>query len=388
MAKYTKRSDGRYVTKIYIGLDANHKKQYKYLYASNEKDLKRLETEMRAKLTKGVDIASYDDCFSQWLNRLLAVKETELTESEYNTFKARAKIFDDEIGGLPLKSIGQSVLQPIVNRIYEKNPATGKPSAKRTIARYISAASAVFDYAIECRSADFNPCNYLKIPKQAIITERHMLTPAEREWVDNTPHRAQLPAMIMMYSGLRKGELSALTWSDIDFDNHTITVSKSFDFKQCEIKSPKTAAGRRVVSVPAKLIRFLQTVPKTNILVVTTASGGRMTESAWKRLWEGYMHDLNHKYGQGIFIKRGKSGPPAELMTIEPFTPHCLRHTFCSIMYEAGTDVLTAKEQMGHSDIKTTLSIYTHLDKLHKQKNISKLDDYLDGKTGTSGTKT
>ena len=192
--------------------------------------------------------------------------------------------------------------------------------------------------------------------------------------------------MLMMYSGLRKGEVTALTWADIDFDNHTISVNKSFNFKQGEIKLPKTTAGNRVVSVPAKLIRFLRTVPKNNILVVTTANGGRMTESAWKRLWESYLKDLNLKYGTSL-IKRSKFDPKGSIMTIEPFTPHCLRHTFCSIMYEAGTDVLTAKEQMGHSDIKTTLSIYTHLDKQHKQKNISKLDAYLDGNAG-SGTGT
>ena len=386
MPKYIKRADGRYQARIYLGIDSNHKKKFKYLYANSEKELQKLEAELRAKHSKGADIVSYDDTFSQWLNRLLTVKETELTESEYNTFKARAKVFDDEIGGLPLKSISQSMLQPIINEIYTRNPTTGKPSAKRTVARYISAASAVFSYAIECRSADFNPCVYLKVPKAAKVTERRMLTPTERQWVEDTPHRAQLPAMLMMYSGLRKGEVTALTWADIDFDNHTISVNKSFNFKQGEIKLPKTAAGRRVVSVPAKLIRFLQTVPKNNIniLVVTTANCGRMTESAWKRLWESYLKDLNLKYGTS-FIKRNKFDPKGNIMTIEPFTPHCLRHTFCSIMYEAGTDVLTAKEQMGHSDIKTTLSIYTHLDKQHKQKNISKLDAYLDG-NAESGT--
>jgi integrase len=51
-------------------------------------------------------------------------------------------------------------------------------------------------------------------------------------------------------------------------------------------------------------------------------------------------------------------------------------------MYEAGIDVLTAQEQMGHSDVKTTLAIYTHLDSQHKKKNVSKLNDYLAEFTG------
>lgn len=63
-------------------------------------------------------------------------------------------------------------------------------------------------------------------------------------------------------------------------------------------------------------------------------------------------------------------------MTIPPITAHGLRHTFATMLYLAGVDILTAKDQLGHADIKTTLEIYTHLDKIYKKKNISELDDY------------
>ena len=377
MPKYTKRKDGRYQTKIYLGLDESNKKKYKYLYASSEKELRRLESELLSKLNKGIDIVTSDDTYQQWLDRLKAVKETELTESEYDTFVARASYFSKKFGNTPLNEIGQQAVQPVINEVFKCNPTTHKPSAKRTVERYLSAASAVFEYAIENRAVDFNPCRYVKIPKAAKTSERRALTTEERKWVEEMPHRAQLPAMLMMYSGLRKGEVTALLWSDIDFNNKTITVNKSFDFKQCKIKSPKTASGVRVVSVPDKLIDFLKEQPKTSVLVVTGANGQRMTETAWKRLWESYINDLNLKYGKAV-NKRNKFDPKGNIMTIEPFTPHCLRHTFCTIMYEAGIDVLTAKEQMGHSDVKTTLSIYTHLDKIYKKKNISKLDEYLE----------
>ena len=377
MPKYTKRKDGRYQTKIYLGLDESNKKKYKYLYASSEKELRRLESELLSKLNKGIDIVTADDTYQQWLDRLKAVIETELTESEYETLVARASYFSKKFGNTPLNEIGQQAVQPVINEVFKCNPTTHKPSAKRTVERYLSAASAVFEYAIENRAVDFNPCRYVKIPKAAKTNERRALTQEERKWVEEMPHRAQLPAMLMMYSGLRKGEVTALLWSDIDFNNKTITVNKSFDFKQCKIKSPKTASGVRVVSVPDKLIDFLKEQPKTSVLVVTGANGQRMTETAWKRLWESYINDLNLKYGKAV-NKRNKFDPKGNIMTIEPFTPHCLRHTFCTIMYEAGIDVLTAKEQMGHSDVKTTLSIYTHLDKIYKKKNISKLDEYLE----------
>lgn len=376
MAQYKKRSDGRYQTKIY---DTESGK-YKYLYAKSVAELKKKELDLRTKISKGIDLSSADDTFSQWLERLKKVKETELTESEYQTFCFRASYFCEKVGKLPLKSINQQLLQPYINELFSVNPATGKRTSKRTIQRYMSVLSSVFEYAIENRASEFNPCKYLKVPKQAKTDERRALSPKERQWVEEFEHRAQPAAMLMMYSGLRRGEATALLWSDIDFKNKTITVNKSFDFKNCQIKQPKTKAGIRIVTVPDKLIDYLDSLEKNSLYVLTTAQGKMMTNSAWQKLWESYMLDLNHKYGTSL-IKRDKNDPRGQIITIEPFSPHCLRHTFCTIMYEAGIDVLTAKEQMGHNDVKTTLAIYTHLDSQHKKKNISKLNEYL--ATGT-----
>ena len=64
-------------------------------------------------------------------------------------------------------------------------------------------------------------------------------------------------------------------------------------------------------------------------------------------------------------------------MVIDTFTPHCLRHTYATMLYDAGVDVLTAKEFLGHSDIKTTLSIYTHLSAEKSKTDIGKLNQYL-----------
>jgi integrase len=376
MAQYTKRKDGRYQTRIYMGLDENRKKTYKFIYASSIPELKKAEAAIRAKLDKGIDVASLNDSFSQWYNRLKKVKKAELTDNEYKTFCFRVEYFERHIGSVSLNEITQQLLQPYIIDLYTENPSTGKLSSKRTIERYISAISAVFEYAVENRVTDFNPCKYLKIPKQAKTTERRALSPTERKWIEDTPHRAQTAAMLLMYSGLRRGEATALLWSDIDFNNNTITVNKSFDFKSSEIKPPKTTSGIRVVSVPKKLIEYLKGIEHNSIYVLTTAEGRMMTDTAWKRLWDSYLCDLNLKYGKST-IKRNKFHPEGNVLVIEPFTPHCLRHTFCTIMYEAGIDALTAKEQMGHSDIKTTLAIYTHLNSLHKKKNIDKMNDYI-----------
>ncbi len=65
------------------------------------------------------------------------------------------------------------------------------------------------------------------------------------------------------------------------------------------------------------------------------------------------------------------------MFVIELFTWHCLRHTYASILYDADVDVLTAQKLLGHSDIKTTLGIYTHLSKEKETHNIAKLNSFL-----------
>lgn len=97
-------------------------------------------------------------------------------------------------------------------------------------------------------------------------------------------------------------------------------------------------------------------------------------------MWESYLKELNFKYGDfSPFEKRPKSrfDPKGVPFVIDNLTPHMLRHTYATMLYISGVEVLTAKEQLGHTDIKTTLDIYTHLDKQYKDKELDKLDEYL-----------
>lgn len=67
---------------------------------------------------------------------------------------------------------------------------------------------------------------------------------------------------------------------------------------------------------------------------------------------------------------------------IHTFTPHEVRHTFCTLLFEAGVDVVTARDQMGHKDIAVTQGIYTHLGKDAKSQRMTVLDVHLKKITG------
>jgi integrase len=118
------------------------------------------------------------------------------------------------------------------------------------------------------------------------------------------------------------------------------------------------------------------------MIVCPDTKGNMLSVTAYRRMWDSYMSELNFKFGDFsniINFKKPKSRfAPVKIPTVIPeFTAHWLRHTFITNMYFAGVDVLTAKEQAGHADIKTTMEIYTHLDKIYKKKQMNKMDEYF-----------
>ncbi|MBR5089544.1 MAG: site-specific integrase [Ruminiclostridium sp.] len=396
MPKNKKRDDGRVQSKVYLGI-VDGKPRYKYVYAQNNRELEKKVQEVKHKLGKGLDLSAERDTFGHWAKLWLTAKENEVSAGRYVTYKCRydnlAPLFDMEITKLRMSDF-QSLIYNYTTAI---NKITGKPYAHATLVEIKNSASQIMKLAIENRVTDFNPVEAVKIPKTARKAEkRRALTDEEQRWIREFPHRAQTAAMIMMYAGLRRGELMALTWADIDLNKKFIRVERFVEIVKSKsfIKDyGKTDAAVRKVYIPDILVEYLQNVPGIHFgYVVQKQHGGLMTESAWKRMWSSYLTDLNIQYGnwQDYLGNEGKRpskyDPNKEThpMIIPEFTAHWLRHTFITMMYLAGVDILTAKEQAGHKDIETTMSIYTHLNEEHKEKNITKLNTFIKDKQDTS----
>lgn len=374
-----KREDGRLQSKVYLG---NGK--YKYVYATNNKELQQKIDELKVKLGKGIDIAAENDTFGYWSDRWVELKRMDVTEKRWHSYDSR-RHYLDELAYQPIGKIKTAQIQKIiVDCATQPSEATGKPLARQTLINLKNIASQIFKLAIANRVTEFNPAENVKVPKETPKETRQPLTDEQQLWVRETLHRAQTAAMIMMYAGLRRGELMALTWSDIDLENRTITVNKAVEFAGNTgkvVPTTKTESGMRTVYIPDILVEYLKNQPRKTFLVSCQVSGKLHSETSWKRMWESYMNTMNAKYGDfsSIVGSAPKKSQKKRPMIIPTFTPHQLRHTYITMLYLAGVDVMTAKEQAGHSDIQTTLNIYTHLDKNHKQKNIDKLNNFLNG---------
>ena len=383
MQKYTRRPDGRYQSKVSLGSG-----QYKYVYAKSVKELEAKLKQLYTQLGKGLDIAAQRDTFGNWSQRWLRLKQAEVSPHRYYVYQCRVHNLSD-LENMEVSKIRTMDLQEIILDL--------AGSYSKSVLREIkSTAKQILQLAMDNRVIDYNAAESVKIPNISADSrsERRALTEEEQSWILNTPHRAQTAAMIMLYAGLRRGEVVPLLWSDIDLEAGTISVNKSMSRKgsNWEIKTgAKTRAGVRTVYIPGVLIDYLKELPRSSFLVCPDTTGKMLSLSAFEKMWDSYLAELNFRYGDfSCVMITGKNGrlekfikpksrfaPKKIPMVIPQISPHWLRHTFITNLYFAGIDILTAKELAGHADIHTTMEIYTHLDATHKQKQISTLDEYL-----------
>ncbi len=379
-----KRNDGRYQVRVYLGI-VDGKKKYKSVFGKTQKEANQKANELKIKLNKGIDITTEKDSFEKWTNYWLVYKKALISEGQYNNYVTITKHFED-IKHLPLNKLQVSDFQMIINSLSIKNPTTGKPTSKKTLRDIKMTAQQIFEFAIMNRAVDYNPAKYVQINKEAPKEERRALTPEEQKWVLNFKHRAQLPAMIMMLSGLRLGECLALQWKDIDLVNSTIDVNKvvkSIDGKAIIKNGTKTKSGIRTVDIPQVLVSFLKKQPPHSPFdyVVVNKNGDILNRNAWQSLWKTYLLDLNLACGDfSAYLNKPKSKfqPGGVPFVIERFTAHYLRHTHATNLFKAGYDILYIQKQLGHANPEITLNTYTHLVEERKKSSVSKLDEYLE----------
>lgn len=218
--------------------------------------------------------------------------------------------------------------------------------------------TAILDSAVDADYIRKNPCRAksVKPPKGTRGTHR-AITEEERRLILFTPHRMRLAALLMLFCGLRRGEVLAITGEDIHGDMLTVERSVYYVSNQPRISTPKTDAGKRSVPIPSVLRPFLRDLTG---IAVKGGNGSHMTEQAWQRGWEGYIKALTQAAGHEIKIR-----------------PHDLRHTYCTMLRDAGVDIHQAIIWMGHADEKMILRIYDHPGEARENEAKNRLNSAL-----------
>lgn len=178
---------------------------------------------------------------------------------------------------------------------------------------------------------------------------------------------------LLAFSGCRKGEILALTWEDLNFKKSTLNISKTLTTgleNKLIVQTPKTKKSKRVLSMDEKTMLIMKEWK---------------TQQAKEMLMYGYntmgKNQLVFTNLKNEFINPQKIGqkikPIIKNLDLKPITPHGFRHTHCSLLFEAGATVKEVQDRLGHSDIKTTMNIYTHVTQKKKEETADKFARYI-----------
>ena len=146
---------------------------------------------------------------------------------------------------------------------------------------------------------------------------------------------------LLFYSGIREGEMLALTLNDFNFENNTLSINKSYavvDKKEI-IKEPKTPKSKRIVAISLPIMNLVKEYSQTIYGYKPNERLFPTTKSSLYRAMKKY----------------------SELAGVKKIRIHDLRHSHASLLIEKGVPPLAISERLGHEDIQTTLNTYSHL---------------------------
>jgi integrase len=257
-----------------------------------------------------------------------------------------------ELGSLRLSEVCRVDLQDFADRLC----ADGLDPS--TVRNTLMPLRAIVRRAVARGEVVVNPTSGLELPAMEGARDR-IASPAEAaELLAALPEHDRALWATAMYAGLRRGELLALRWEDVDLAGGVIHVERSWDAKEGAV-APKSRAGWRTVPIPAVLRDYL---------VEHKLRSGRHVGLVFGTSYTQPFTPSNvRKRANVAWLRAG----------LEPIGLHECRHTFASLMIAAGVNAKALSAYMGHSSVTITLDRYGHLMPGNESEAAQRLDAYL-----------
>lgn len=217
--------------------------------------------------------------------------------------------------------------------------------------------TAIFNYAVRFHNLDKNPCHVAGSIGKKDADEMQILTLQEfNKMIDYvTDKENKFFYIVLFWTGMRKGELLALTYEDVDFENKTISINKNFQIVRGEkvITDPKTPKSKRVIAVNDIVLNCIKEMWDTTYKPNKTDTIFYVSKYSLKRQLD-------------TACKRAK---------VPQIRIHDLRHSHASYLLSNGINIVILSRRLGHEKVQTTLNIYCHI----CPSSEDRLNDVLNG---------
>ena len=328
-----RRKDGRWQEQITV----NGKQ--KYFYGKTKAEVLRKIADWK---TEEAERRKTGESFRKIADEWWEHARDELAAGTQRTYIPAFNRAQARFGALPIRSITPAEISAFLRSAIRENNM-----ADKTARTQLMVCNLIFRYAVQAGAVDSNPARDLEVPRNLKKTRRDIASDDDIKRVKegyDAPFGAF--AYWALYTGLRRNELLALTWDDVDIPNRTIHVTKSCfrdNDGKVKAKAPKTASGVRDVPIPDRLAEKI--TPGKGL--VFPGEKGYISHGVFKNLWKHYAD------ATGVTC-----------------TPHQLRHAYATMLYEAGDKVSMEDAQylLGHANLQTTADIYTHIRDVKAEK--------------------
>lgn len=371
---FCKRKDGRWSAKMQVGWNDNGKPKMKYMYGKSLPEVKRKLKEYREDFIKNGRISVQNGTVKSYMeNWLVTVKKNQIKPSSYDKieYAMEAHIYP-AIGDIQLANLTSDDIQKLVNKLYERYSYS-------TISQTYHIMNDCFKLATVRREIPFNPALGVVLPKKnveelesvkfftEVEVEKIVVEATRKTLTGLNAHRLGWALILLLYTGMRYGELSALKWENVDLENRQINVQYTMARIRNRNKEngenayilvrqePKTKASRRIIPLNNKgyeAICELKKVTGDFEYVIANKQGSSMLPASFQNLINGVLNKCGVKV-------RG---------------PHTFRHTFASMLFKKGVDVKTVSELLGHTNVSITYNTYIHLIQEQKVTAVQLID--------------
>ena len=371
-----KTKDGRWVAQIVIGKSENGKLKYKRFTSDKQYVVieKMREFEQGFTQIKNANKSYLSDFLTGYI---FNVKKNVLKPSSFDREVRTGNLINKYIGNYTFEQLSTPFIQTeLINKLKDDNYSYS------TIHKVYVLLNECLQYAVDTDKLDKNPCRLVKQPPKKMFEKKEIRWLSEDEIklfktqavckykTGNDRYIYGLPISLIIYTGLRCGELTALKWSDIDFENKKIYIRKNivtiYDYEDTERKTRKV-----------------------NLQTSTKTSDGRtipLIKSA-----EDILNSIKSKYQEinpdGFIINNSDKMVHVDTLSdsytniaktagIEnPLGIHTLRHTFASLLIKKGVDIKIVSDILGHKDVAFTYNIYVHILEEQKAQAMNLLND-------------
>ncbi len=277
----------------------------------------------------------------------LTLRGTEHTRSNYQTMLDRWIL--PALGDFKLPDVSAAQITALLLSMQEQ----GKAHA--TVVKVYTVLQGLFKDAFLAESIERNPMDRVQRPKPRKEEKKpdgvEAYTAEEirtiMEALDSEPLKWRCFISLLIDTGMRRGEATALEWRDVDFKGQTITVSKTACYTpQQGVYTNSTKNGHtRSVPISAEMVQLLRELRDEQ--AATCVSAFVFTQDG--------LPDRMHPDSPTRWLKRF-----SKRCGIAGLHPHALRHSFASLAITAGADIASVSEILGHTDKAVTLRLYTH----------------------------